>query len=128
MARTRSRTKPISPAQHGLLDYGLAAAHLVVPRLLGTSGRARAVFAAFGLAVGAVDALTVQPYALRPVLPFEVHRRIDLASAPAFLAVPLITGVAKEPRARTWWLVASAVLLTTYALTDWSADPGASRR
>jgi hypothetical protein len=128
MARTRTVRKPISPAQHGLLDYGLAAAHLVVPRLLGTSGRARAVFAGFGLALGAVDALTAQPYALRPVLPLEVHRRIDLGSAPAFLAVPLLTGVAKEPRARAWWLVAAAALLTTYALTDWSASPRARRR
>jgi hypothetical protein len=128
MPRSRTPAKPISPAQHGLLDYGLAASNLLLPRLLGTTGRARAVFAAFGVAQGVVDALTVQPYALRKVLPLEVHRRIDLAAAPVFLAVPLLTGIAKEPRARVYWLAASAALLAVYALTDWSAGPGGTRR
>jgi hypothetical protein len=123
MATTRTTRRPITPALHGLLDYGLAAGNLVLPSVLGMSGRARGVFAAFGLVQGAVDAVTVQPYAVRPIVPLAVHKMVDLGSAPVFAAVPLLTGVAREPRARFYWLAVGAALVAMFVLTDWEADP-----
>lgn len=125
MARTQPASlKPVSPALHGLLDYGIAASNLVLPSLLRMNGRARLVFAAFGAQVGAVDALTAQPYAVRRLLPLDLHRRIDLAGAPAYVAVPLLTGAVREPKARAYWLATTAALLALALLTDWDADPG----
>jgi hypothetical protein len=125
MAKTKPLPsgKPVSPALHGLLDYGIAAGNLVLPSLLGMSGRARAVFGAFGVQVAVVNALTAQPYAVQRLIPLRVHRRVDLAGAPAYVAVPLLTGAVRERRARVYWFATTAALLALYVLTDWDADP-----
>jgi hypothetical protein len=112
---------PITPRLHGLLDYGVSATDLLLPSLLGMSGRARAVFAAFGAAQGAVNALTVQPYAAAARVPFRVHGRIDLASLPVVLGLPPLLGLHREPRARALWLVLGAGLAAVWVLTDWQA-------
>jgi hypothetical protein len=121
---TSRSSKPISPALHGVLDYGVAAADLALPTLCRMSGRARAVFAAFGLVQGGLNAVTVQPYAVDPVVPLQTHRLVDLAALPVVLGLPPLLGLHREPRARTLWLVLGAALITVYALTDWEADPG----
>jgi hypothetical protein len=113
--------KPISPRLHGLLDYGVAATDLLLPSALRMSGRARAVFAAFGLAQGGVNALTAQPYAIDAKVSFRTHGRIDLASMPVVLGLPPLLGLHREPRARTLWLALGAGLVVVYALTDWDA-------
>jgi hypothetical protein len=118
-------TKPITPRIHGLIDYGLLAANLVVPRLLGGSSKAQAVFGAFGAAEGSVNALTQQPLAVRKLIPFRVHRLIDLSSVPLYAVLPLATGVTKEPRIRAYWISVGVLLLAVFALTDWDAkNPG----
>ncbi len=118
-------TKPITPRIHGLIDYGLLAANLVMPRLLGGSRKAQAVFGAFGAAEGSVNALTQQPLAVRKLIPFRVHRLIDLSSVPLYAVLPLATGVTKEPRIRAYWISVGVLLLAVFALTDWDAkNPG----
>jgi hypothetical protein len=114
-------TKPITPRVHGLIDYGLAAANLLVPRLLGLSPRARGLFRAFGLIQGGLNAVTVQPVAAAGIVPFSVHGAIERNSGVAYLAAPIAVGVLSEPRARTWWILGGIALVTVYALTDWDA-------
>ena len=118
-------SKPISPRLHGLLDYGVATADLTLPSLLRMSGRARAVFAVFGLVQGGVNSLTAQPYALDPLVPLATHRRIDLAAVPVVLGLPPLLGLHREPRARAYWLVLTGSLVAVYLLTDWDTAPKA---
>jgi hypothetical protein len=113
--------KPISPALHGLIDYGVAAADLALPSLLGMSGRARAVFAAFGLVQGGLNSVTAQPYALDPVVSLQTHRLVDLAAVPVVLGLPPVLGLHREPRARAFWVVLAGSLVAVYLLTDWEA-------
>jgi hypothetical protein len=108
---------------HGLLDYGLATANLLVPRAVGMPRRARRLFAAFGLVQGGLNALTVQPFAVSSVVPFAVHGLIDKSSAPVFFALPPLLGLARQRKARTWWLLTGAALVVVYNLTDWNAKP-----
>lgn len=115
--------KPISPALHGLLDYGVATADLALPSLLRMSGRARALFAAFGLVQGGLNSLTAQPYALQPLVSLQTHRLVDLAAVPVVLGLPPALGLHREPRARTLWLVLAGSLIAVYLLTDWEAGP-----
>jgi hypothetical protein len=122
MAKARP-SKPISPAMHGLLDYGLAAGNLLVPRAFGMSRRARRLFAAFGLVQGGLNALTVQPFAVSRVVPFPLHGTIDKSSAPLYFALPPLLGLMRERKACLYWLLTGAALVVVYNLTDWEAKP-----
>lgn len=121
MSRTTLLPKPISPRLHSLIDYGFTAGNLVLPSLLGASGRARAVFAAFGVAQGALNAFTVQPYAIASEVPFRVHGLIERNSAPIYFGLPPLLGLHREPRARALWLGVGAALIAVYNLTTWDA-------
>jgi hypothetical protein len=114
-------TKPIRRTAHVALDHTLGATLLTAPHLLGLSTRARAFFGAFGAVTVAVNAFTASPLAVKPLIPFRTHRAIDLAADPLYLALPLLTGIAKEPRARALWLGSAALLAAAVALTDWDA-------
>ncbi|UNX55012.1 hypothetical protein MF406_01610 [Georgenia sp. TF02-10] len=115
--------KPLSPGGHGATDYAMALTLLAAPRLLRMSKRARRVFGMLGATQGTVNALTVQPLAVKPVIPFRTHRVIDLASSPVFALLPVLTGVAKQRRARGLWLAMTVGLAVEYVLTDWDAKP-----
>jgi hypothetical protein len=113
--------KPLTPRIHAALDYGLGATLLTVPHLLGLSRRAKVFFGAFGALATVVNAFTDTPLSVRRVIPFRTHRTIDLATDPLYVAVPLLTGIAGEPRARALWLGSTALLAGSVALTDWDA-------
>jgi hypothetical protein len=78
-------------------------------------------FSGFAAAQAGVNALSNQPLAVKPLIPWHVHRSIDAAAVPAQIAVPLLTGVAREPRARALWIGALVALVAVFALTDWDA-------
>ena len=113
--------KPITPAMHGAIDYGMSALMLAAPWALKLSRKAALTFNGFAAAQAGVIALSNQPLAAKPLIPWHVHRTIDAATVPAQLVVPLVTGVAREPRARMLWIGALVGLVAVFALTDWDA-------
>ncbi len=113
--------KPITPAMHGAIDYGMSALMLAAPWALKLSRKAAMTFNGFAAAQAGVNAFSNQPLAARPLIPWHVHRTIDAAAVPAQIAVPLIAGVAREPKARALWIGALVALVTVFALTDWDA-------
>ena len=114
--------RPLSPEQHGIADYGFLAANLALPSLLGASRAARLLFAAFGAVQGSLNAVTDQPLAVRRLVPFRLHGRIEKLSGPAYLLLPLLTGVHRDPRGRAYWIAAGIALVTVYNATDWDAE------
>jgi hypothetical protein len=120
-------SRPITPRQHGLLDYGLAAANILGPRALGVSPRARRLFRVFGLLQGGLNAVTVQPTAVEKVVPFALHGVLKKNSAPIYFGLPLLLGLHREGKARAWWLVVGAALVVVYRMTDWDATPPSRR-
>lgn len=115
-------SKPISPALHGALDYGMLGVWAAVPRLLELPARFQVLAAAMGTAHAGLNAVTDQPYAVRPVLPFRVHGKIEKFSIPVFLALPMAAGAWKDRRACAFFLTTGAILAATYNLTDWEAS------
>lgn len=120
--------RPITPAVHGAVDYGFLVSQLAVPRLLRLNRSARFLFGAFGVLQGALNACTDQPLAIKRLVPFAVHGRIEKASAPIYVLAPILAGVVKDPRARGYWLGMGAVLVANFNLTDWKATPRSDTR
>ena len=85
------------------------------------SRRARAFLGAFGAVATVVNAPTDTLSGVRKVIPLRVHRTADLVSDPLYVAIPLVTGIAHEPRARGLWLATAGALAGAVALTDWDA-------
>ncbi|MBA3415598.1 MAG: hypothetical protein H0U10_10280 [Chloroflexia bacterium] len=112
---------PISPKAHGAIDYGFLGLMLAAPSLLGLTGPARTLCYLFGGAQGIPNALTDQPYAVERLVPFRTHGTIELASGLLFVALPVLTGAVKDPKARNYFLAAGAMLAAVYILTDWDA-------
>ncbi len=72
---------------------------------------------------GALNALTDQPLSPMRLVPFRTHGTIERYSAPAFVALPWLTGALEERRARIFFLALGAALVAVHRLTDWDADP-----
>lgn len=112
--------KPINPRVHGLIDYAACALMVAAPPLLHLGPRARtASYALAGSYLG-VSALTDYPVALRRVIPFPLHGKIELSTVPVLL---LLGTLHKGARERSYFLGLAATVLGAYALTDWQADP-----
>ena len=111
--------KPVSPRLHGVVDYTACAAMLLAPGLLKLGPEARRASQLFATAYLFISVLTDYPPSLRRVIPFPLHGHIELASTPALLAVAL----SRQGRERLYFLGLAGVVLSTYTLTDWQADP-----
>ena len=113
--------KPITPKLHGAIDYGFLGLMLAAPSLLGLSGPAKALPYLFGGVQGGLNAVTKQPLAIKRLVPFRVHGAIDLATTPALVLLPLVTGALKQPKVRAFFGGARGLLAAVYALTGWNA-------
>ncbi|EYB68461.1 hypothetical protein DEIPH_ctg023orf0056 [Deinococcus phoenicis] len=114
--------KLVTPRVHGFIDYVACAAMLAAPSLLNLKGGARTASSLFVASYLGVSALTDYPPALRRLIPFPVHGRVELASVPALL---LVAACQKGTRERAYFLGLAGTVLTVYTLTDWQADPDA---
>ena len=117
------KRKPVTPALHGLIDYGFSIVNLGVPALLGLTGSARVVPAAWAVVQGTLNALTDQRYAVSRVIPFATHGRAESFGLSALAVTTVVSGALKQPRARLFFVVLFAALLTNYMLTDYKATP-----
>ncbi len=115
--------KPITPALHGLIDYGFGVVNLAVPALLGLTGAARVIPAAWAAAQGTLNAFTDQRYAVHRVVPFAIHGRLESFGLPTLAVTTVASGALKQPRARFFFAVLFVALVTNYMLTDYKATP-----
>lgn len=110
--------KPITPRVHGGLDYASCATMLAAPSLLGLSPGARTMSYLFAGSYLMVSALTDYPLAIRRMIPFPLHGKIELATVPALL---LVAALQKETRDRAYFLGLAGTVAGAYTLTDWQA-------
>lgn len=110
------RIRILSPTLHGVLDYGAAAALLVLPFALGLDGLARWLSVAGGAALVAYSLLTDYTLALAPLFSFRTHLVLDLTAAALFFASPMLFGFAGL--AAGYYVVMGAGVLVVVALSD----------
>jgi hypothetical protein len=116
-------TKTISPAQHAVLDYGVAATYFALGMRYRGRHRAAAILAFIngGMVLG-VSMLTDYPGGLWPRISFKTHGMLDGFQAAIAGLGPVITGFGEAAEAKPFYAQATSEL-GVIAMTDWNAVP-----
>ena len=113
--------RPISPAQHAALDYGVAAAFLGVGFSMLARHRPAATLAFInGAMVLGMSMLTAYPGGVVPALSFKAHRTGDIGQAALAGLGPHLFGFAGDPEAKYFYGQAASEI-AVIAATDWDA-------
>lgn len=113
--------KVLNPTVHGVLDYVLALAFLLLPGVLDFSDTAAGLSYIVGVLVLGVSLLTSYPLGALKLIPFPVHGALEAITAAAWLVFPWLFGFAGAAAARNFFVIAGAGLLLAAALTDYRA-------
>ena len=114
-------TKVISPAQHAVLDYGVAATFLALGFSMLSRHRPAATLAFVnGAMVLGMSMLTDYPGGVFRTLSFRAHRTGDIVQAALAGLGPMLFGFANEPEAKYFYGQAASEV-GVIAATDWNA-------
>lgn len=113
--------KILNPKAHGVLDYALAIAFLIVPGIFGFTDSAATLSYVIGVVYIVASLITRYPLGAFKLLPFPVHGVIETIMAVAWLVMPWLFGFADDAAARNWFLLAGIALLAVAAMTDYRA-------
>jgi hypothetical protein len=112
-------TKPISPKVHALLDYALVGSLLTLPSLFGFSRSVKQIYTTEALVLFTYIALTDQPVAIKPLIPFPVHGKIDPYNIGQFALQTALPAFRRDKPALFFNLCFTAAAGLTVLLTDW---------
>jgi hypothetical protein len=101
----------IHPSVHGILDYLVVVALVLVSIAVGLSGLAAAIAYLMAAALLAITLMTAFPPGTRKLLPLSAHSRIELWMGMSLLVCPWIFGFADKPMALYVSLVSGFALL-----------------
>ena len=120
---TTVERKPISPAQHAILDYSVAGVFLAVGFSLMRRHRGASGLALLnGGMVLVMSMLTDYPGGIFRKLTFRTHRTGDIIQATLAAAGPALFGFAGDPEA-TYFYGQAVSEAGVIAATDWDAQP-----
>jgi hypothetical protein len=108
--------KPISPKLHGILDYLSVPLLLAAGPLIGFDGQPAEITATLAGVVLVYSLFTAYPLGLVKMIPFPMHRVIDIVLAAAMILSPFI--LKYDPSARNFFVAGGMVSLIVVALTD----------
>jgi hypothetical protein len=114
--------KLLNPLAHGVLDYALAAAFLVLPGVLGFSPEAASISRIIGISYLGVSLLTKYPLGALKLIPFPVHGVLESLMAASWIVLPWLAGFQDDSAGRTFFMIAGVGLLLVAALTDYKAS------
>ena len=113
--------KVISPAQHAVLDYGVAATFIAFGFSVLSRHRPAATLAFMnGAMVLGMSLLTDYPGGVYRTLSFHAHRTGDIAQAALAGLGPILFGFATDPEAKYFYGQAASEA-GVIAATDWDA-------
>ncbi len=114
-------SKTISPAQHAVLDYGVAATFLTLGmRYRGRNNAASALAFINGGMVLGMSLMTNYPGGLWPKISFKTHGTMDVVQGLLAGFGPVLFGFANEPEAKAFYTQAASEA-GVVAMTDWNA-------
>ena len=111
--------KPLSPANHGLLDYAVGLAMLSVPVLLGAEKKIVRLYGLLALEIFLYGALTKHKFALKPLIPLKTHYGIDLVNIATMALLSKKDGIKNHKSTFRFNLAMLGIGLANVLLTDW---------
>ncbi|WP_420460847.1 hypothetical protein [Neolewinella sp.] len=120
------RNTLLSPKAHGVLDYALATSLLVLPSLFGFSRKVRKVYAAEGVVLLTYVGLTEHPAAVRPLIPFWLHGKIDPYNIGQFTLQTFLPPFREDGKVQLFNVLFTVAAGGVVAFTDWSRSPAGS--
>jgi hypothetical protein len=114
------RPRPISPGQHAVLDYSVAAAFFAVGLSLRSRHPSAAALAFVnGAMIVGISMLTNYPGGVYRSLSFRAHRTGDIVQAALAGLGPMLFGFANDPEAKYFYGQAASEA-AVIAATDWT--------
>jgi hypothetical protein len=121
LAQQKELTTMISPAQHAMLDYGVAATFLTFGFSMLSRHRPAATLAFVnGAMILGMSMLTDYPGGVFRTLSFRAHRTGDIGQAILAGLGPVLFGFAEDPEAKFFYGQAASEVAVIGA-TDWDA-------
>ena len=98
----------IPPVVHGVLDYPLAAALIVLPFVLGFDDAATWIAFAFGIGAAVLAVGTAWSTGIVRVIPPLLHGYADVAVTVALIVLPFVVGFWDDTTALVFYLIVGA--------------------
>lgn len=114
--------KPITAKQHSLIDYALVGALLTIPCLLNLDKNAKRIYAAEALILLPYVALTKQPVAIKGLIPFNTHGKIDPFNIGQFALQTFFKPFHRTKKALLFNIAFTAMAGLTVLVTDWKSS------
>lgn len=116
------KARPISPKWHAFLDYALTGSLLVLPALLKMNKRAKLIYAAEAAVLLPYIALTKQPAAIKGLIPFKTHMKIDPINITQFALQSFLPAFRKGRTELVFNIAFVALAAANVLLTDTEED------
>jgi len=114
-------TKPISPKWHALIDYALVGGLFVLPSLLKMNKTAKIVYAAEAAALLPYVALTKHPVAIKGLIPFKTHGKIDPFNVAQFAVQSLLPAYRRHKKELAFNIAFTTLAGLSVLFTNWKA-------
>jgi len=113
--------KPITPAWHGIIDYGFAAIQLAAPSLLGLNRQTIRTYQVLGGGFMVVNAITDTPAAVKPIISLKTHQKVDAAFLVGVSLLSFTRFIRRDRQSLGFHLGFLGTAITNYVLTDYEA-------
>lgn len=114
--------EPVSPQTHALIDYALVFSLLTVPSLFGFNKKVKKLYVTEALMLLGYIALTDTPVAVKPLIPFTIHGKIDPFNVSQFALQSFMKRFRKDKNALVFNIAFTIIAGTVVALTDWKGE------
>jgi len=114
------KSKPITAGLHNLTDYAFGITLMTVPNLIGANADAIKIYRILAIEIFLYSAFTKQPYAIKPLIPMHVHRKIDIGNLTMLGLLHFYREINRDKRTSLFNIGMIALGMTTVLLTDWT--------
>lgn len=115
--------KPISPEQHGIIDYVFSGIQLGGPTALGMNKKATRAYQIMGAKFLLVNTFTNTPAGIKKVISFKDHEKLDLAFIAGLSLLTLYKPIRKNRKSLCFHLGFIGTAVANYLLTDYDEKP-----
>jgi len=111
--------KPVTPKQHGIIDYGFAAGLLLLPRLLKVNAKATRLYDALACNILAINGSTDHRVGITPLISVKTHQKIDYANLTLLYGLFVSDTINRDKKALGFHATLTGLATLNVLLTDY---------